>query len=383
MVCRSNFFNKDTGIGSGLIVFLLVIISVTLLTVSCKEKIRDEVVEPQRPVVTGITVQEVTTSSVDNYYETSGSVRSRNIAVLSSRMMGEVKSLNVQEGDFVRAGQVLISVDDMDIAERVRAAEAGYREALKGLEAAKQNRSLMDITYQRYKKLHDERAISDQELDQIETQKKVSDLEYERAEEMVNRARAGLSEARVYQGYTKVVAPFSGVVTEKKIEKGSMAVPGSPLLVIEDISSYCVEVSVDENLSGQIKRGSTVDVVVDSLGLETKGTVTDIVPSIDPISRTFLVKIELKVKGLRTGQYAKVRIPMGKKETILIPLRAVVIKGQLTGVYVLNEKGLISFRPVRAGKTYGERIEVLSGLRHGERIVADGVERVIDGGIIR
>lgn len=367
---------------SGLKVLILLSCSVLLLG-GCKGKIEEGHIEVKRPFVSGVKVSEVARSSVDEYYETSGTVRAKNIAVVSSRMMGEVMSLNVKEGDFVKSGQTLLKVDDRDVAERIKAAEAGYEEALKGLEAAKENMSLIDITYKRYKRLHDEKAISQQELDQIETQKKVSELEYERAQEMVNRAKAGLSEARVYHGFTRVTAPFSGVVTEKRIEKGSMAVPGSPLLTIEDTSSFRLDVNVDERLSGMIKRGMTVDITIDSVGLETKGTVSEVVPSIDPLSRTFLTKIDVKAAGLRSGLYAKVRIPSGKKEAFLVPLTAIVEKGQLTGVYTVNEKGIVSFRPVKTGKTYGKDIEILSGLNPGERLVTEGVDRVIEGGIIR
>lgn len=369
--------------------FLFFIISLsfftmmTMLNSGCKGKAMEGKVQVERPSVTGVVVSEVSISSVDDYYETSGTVRARNIATVSSRMMGEVTAINVKEGDTIKAGQTLLIVDDRDVNERIKAAEAGYKEALKGLEMAKQNRALVDITYKRYKRLHDEKAISQQELDQIETQKKVSDLEYERAEETVNRAKAALSEARVYHGYTRVTAPFSGVITEKRIERGSMAVPGSPLLTIEDTSSYQIVVNVDERFSGLINKGMPALILIDSLGLEIKGTISEVVPSVDPMSRTFIVKIDIKAPQLKSGLYGKVRIPTGKRETMIIPLRAVVEKGQLTGVYAVNREGIISFRPIRTGKTLGDNIEVLSGLNPGERIVTDGISRVIDGGVIR
>ncbi|MFN3478815.1 MAG: efflux RND transporter periplasmic adaptor subunit [Thermodesulfovibrionales bacterium] len=367
----------------GLKTAALLLCCLAILVAGCKGKIKEGKVEVQRPVIKDVKVSEVKGSSVEDYHETSGSVKAQNVAVISSRMMGEVTALNVKEGDFVKTGQTILTIDDRDIAEKIKAAEAGYREALKGLEAAKQNRSLIDITYQRYKRLHDEKALSQQELDQIETQKKVADIEYERAQEIVNRAKAGLSEAKVYHGYTRVTSPITGVVVEKRVDKGNMAVPGAPLLTVEDTSSYRIDVNVDERFSGIIKRGMTVDVMIDSIGLQTKAKVSEVVPAIDPMSRTFLVKINLKASGLRSGLYAKVRIPVGGRETILIPAKAVVEKGQLTGVYTVDDKGIISFRPVRTGKNYGENIEVLSGLNQGEKVVTEGIERVIDGGMIQ
>ena len=119
------------------------------------------------------------------------------------------------------------------MVQKVKAAEAGHQEAIKALESGKQNRELIDITYRRYRKMYEEKAISRQEMDQFETQKKVAGLEYERVQEMVNRAAAGLAEAKIYLGFTRVTSPVKGLVTEKKTEVGSMAVPGMPLLTVE------------------------------------------------------------------------------------------------------------------------------------------------------
>jgi RND family efflux transporter MFP subunit len=367
----------------GLIINGFVLLFLALVATGCKEKIKEDRVNIKRPVITGITLSVIEKSPVEDYYETSATVKAKNIASVSTRMMGEVTSLNVKEGDFVRQGQVLLTIDDRDISERIKAAESGYKEALKGLEVAKQNKSLIDITYQRYKKLYDEKAISQQELDQIEAQKNISYIEYERAEEMVNRAKASLSEIKVYHGYTRITAPFSGIITEKKIEKGNMAVPGAPLLTIEDISSYRVEANIDERFFGITKIGMPVNVRIDSLNIKTKGWISEIVPSIDPMTRTFLIKVDLKSLGLRSGLFAHVSIPVGKRETILVPQKVIVEKGQLTGIYVSDEKGIITFRPVRTGKRYDEAIEVLSGLNPKEKIVIDGIDRVIDGGVIK
>ncbi len=340
-----------------------------LLLFGCKDKVKPGTAEVKRQAVTGVTLAEVHPAQVDEYYETSGTVRAKTISVIASRVMGTVTSVKVKEGDRVHAGQVLMTIDDRDVAQRVKAAE-------KTVEAAKQNKSLMDITYQRYKNLHDEKAISQQEIDQIETQKKVSDMEYE-------RAKAMLAEAQIYHGFTRISAPTSGVVTEKKIELGSMAVPGMPILTIEDNSYFRIEANVDERLSGKLKIGMPVDVIIDSIGQEAKGRITEIIPAVDPMSRTFLIKIDLKMPSLKTGLYGKVLIPEGKREAILVPQKAIVEKGQLVGVYVVDDKGVITYRLIKAGKKYGEQIEVLSGLNGGEKIIVDGVEKAVDGGIIK
>jgi multidrug efflux pump subunit AcrA (membrane-fusion protein) len=112
-----------------------------------------------------------------------------------------------------------------------------------------------------------------------------------------------------------------------------------------------------------------------------KGSVTDVVPSVDPVSRSFLVKVGVKEAGLRNGFYAKVSIPVGKREVLLVPERAVVERGQLNGVYVVDKESVIVYRLVKVGRKYGERLEILSGLNPGERMVVEGVDKAVDGGL--
>lgn len=347
----------------------IVLTAYSSLLAGCKEKVKPGTAELKRQAVTGVEMAEVLPSSVDEYYETSGTVKAKTASIVASRVMGTVTSLSVREGDRVSAGQVLMTLDDRDVAQKVKAAE-------KALEAANQNKSLMDITYGRYRKLYEEKALSPQEIDQIGTQKKVAEIEYERAE-------AGLAEARVYYGFTKLVSPISGVVTEKKIDAGSMAVPGIPLLTVEDSSSFRLDLNVDESLSGKIKTGMPVDIIIDSLSRKIKGRISEIVPAVNPVSRTFQSKVELRGPGLRSGLYAKVRIPVGKKETMLIPKTAVIERGQLTGVYTVDEGNVVTYRLVRTGKEYDNTVEVLSGINPKERIVTRGTEKAVDGGIIK
>jgi RND family efflux transporter MFP subunit len=268
------------------------------------------------------------------------------------------------------------------VAQKVNAAEAGHREAAKALESAKQNRELTDITYRRYKAMYEEKAISRQEMDQFETQKKVAELEQERVQEMVNRIAAGLSEAKIYLGFTRVTSPVKGVVTEKKTEAGSMAVPGVPLLAVESTAAFHAEVAVDESLSGNLRPGTPVVVSIESINRRIPGKIKEILPAVDPLSRTFIAKVSLSGAGLRSGLYAKVRIPRGKKEIILAPKAAVVEKGQLTGVYAVDGQGIVTYRLVRIGKEYEENWEILSGLKQDDRIIVHGVEKAVDGGII-
>lgn len=344
------------------VVFL---IAVLIALYGCKDKIKSGETDVKRQTITGLKVVELKETRVDDFYETTGTVKAKHTTMVSSRLMGTVKTVTVREGESVQKGQVLVTIDDADLAEKVRSAE-------KAVEVARQQRSLMEVTYKRYKGLYDEKALSKQELDQIETQKKVAELEYE-------RAQSALAEAKTYQGYATIKAPITGVVTSKKVEIGSMAVPGVPMLVIETTEAFDVEVPVDEGLLGKVKLGDPVEVYIDSLARHFKAKVSEIVRAIDPQTRTFTIKIALSEKGLRSGQFVRVRIPMGHREVVTVPHRAIVQKGQLQGVYTVDSNGLITYRLVKLGKSYGDHVEVISGLKAGDRIIPDETEKVIDG----
>ncbi len=346
---------------------LLPIAFLTLLS-GCKDKVGPGSAAVSRQTVEGVTVTEVHPSEVEEYFETSGAIMAKTINQIAGRTMGTVTSLRVKEGDRVHAGQVLLTIDDRDAVQKVIAAE-------RALESAQQNRSLAEITYGRYRKLYDEKALSQQEMDQIETQKKITGLDYE-------RSKALLNEARVNRDFTTIVSPVSGVVTEKKTERGSMAAPGAPLLTVEDVSSFILDANLDEHLTGKVTAGTPVDISVDAINLEFKGRITEIVPSIDPLSRTFIAKIALTDPSLRTGLYARVKIPTGKKTVIVLPDKAIVEKGQLTGVYVVDQGGTITFRLVRPGSHYGNNVEILSGIKANDRVIVDNISRAVDGGIV-
>jgi len=234
---------------------------------------------------------------------------------------------------------------------------------------------MADLTYQRYKRLHDEKALARQEIDQIETQKKVAGANYE-------QAKAGLEEVRVWQDFTRITAPAAGVVTDKRVDPGSMAIPGTPLFTIESDGGFHLEVAVDETLSGKLQVGTNAAVTIDTLGLNTTGKIVEIVPAVDPATRTFIVKIALSDKGLKSGLFARVRLPRGEREALLVPKGAIVERGQLTGLYAVDPQGLVTYRLVRTGKAYEGGIEILSGLSAGERIITAGLEKAIDGGQI-
>ncbi len=367
----NNFICLQNGLLSrrvGTAPMLLLIVVMTSLIFGCRDKVSPGTAEVKRTPVSGVTIVQLNLSPVDDYYETSGTVKAKNVGVIASKIMGSVTSVAVQEGQHVGRGQTLLTIDDSDIAQKAKAAASA-------VESARQQKQLADVTFSRYAKLYEEKALSGQEFDQVETQKKIAESELE-------RAKAMLREAQTYQEYAHVRAPFAGVVTGKKIDAGSMAMPGMQLFTVEDTSAFLVEAAVDEKLSSRIKAGTPVELVIAALNQTAKGKVSEIVPAIDPMSRTFIVKVAVSAAGLKTGIYAKVMIPIGTRDALTVPVSSIVEKGQLSGVYTVDANGIIAYRLVRTGKHFGSNLEILSGLNPGDKIIVSGADKAIDGGMI-
>ncbi len=379
---------------------------------SCAKK--EETVPHKTPVISGVKVAILQASPVEDFYEAVGTVRSKATSVVSARIMGNILAVHVREGDHVRQGQLLVEVDNREGANQLRKAQAALREAeealdqverdIKAAEAAKAaaeaNSSLATSTFERYKTLLERRSVSVQEFEEMQARYIARKAEVDRAQETlqslvarkeqaharIEQGRAEVANAQIIFGYARITAPISGVVIAKKAEVGDLAAPGVPLITVEDPKHYRLEASVEESQLGQIRLGTAVPVHIDALpDKEWSGRVVEIGPAADAASRSAIVKIDLSSgpKGssvsLRSGLFGKAHFPSGHRRVIAVPQGAVIQRGQLLEVFVVDPTNTVHLRLVKTGKQYGERVEVLSGLREEERIVVEGVERLSDG----
>jgi multidrug efflux pump subunit AcrA (membrane-fusion protein) len=386
---------------------IVAMIFLAALITSCTGK--PEATAPVASATKDVKIERVTAAAIDDFYEATGTVRSRTMSVVSSRIMGSVISIPVHEGDRVRAGQTLLEIDDRDAVAHLQKSKAGALEATETLQevdrsiraaqagksAAEANQSLAASTFHRYQALFDRRSVSPQEFDEVQTRLKVADAELERAIRMlssvearrnqvlarIDQAKADVSSAEFSAGYARIASPFSGIVTAKQVDVGAMAMPGAPLVTVEDDSHYRLEAAADESSVNKIHNGDMVHVQIDSLGdAELTGTVVEIVPAADAASRSRTVKIDLPHHpGLRSGAYGKARFAIGQRQAITIQRSVLIERGQLVGVFVVDQSGAARLRLVKTGKSYGDRIEILSGLTDGERIVVDHIDTVSDG----
>jgi RND family efflux transporter MFP subunit len=299
------------------------------------------------------------------YNEFPGTVQSRLTAEISSRIAAHVLKLPVHAGMTVKAGDVLVALDDRDVQARVKQAESG-------LVSAKAVLAEAETDAKRYEHLASVGAGSKQEMQQAR-------VRFETAQAAVAQAEEAVKEARVSLDYTDIRSPFDGIVVDKHAEPGDLAAPGRPLLTLQKPTELRLEAPVSEACARPIRTDAPVRVRVDSLDLTVDTHVTEIVPAVDPRSRSFLVRADLPTSPtLQPGMFGRFQFRCDERQALTVPGEAVVVRGQLDYVYVVGE-GRAHLRLLRLGRAVESgRIEVLSGLDAGETVVLAPPETLRD-----
>ncbi len=320
-------------------------------------------------------------TTVPDWLEAVGTVRAVQTSQISSQIMGNIVGLRAHEGDRVQSGQVLAMIDDAQPRSAVDQAAAAVTAAEREVSAADSDSALTEATLKRYQQLYEKKSVSPQEFDEIKARYQSAQARRDRARAGQSQANAALAQARTSLGYTRLRAPFAGVVTERKADAGTLASPGMPIFTVEDTRSYRLETTVDERDIRLVRIGQVSPVTIDALAnTQLPGKVVQIVPAADPASRSFLVKVELPADArLRSGLFGRARFRRGERSTVLIPSTSLVERGQLQGIYVLDANQIAGLRYVTIGKSSGEQIEVLSGLQDGEKLVAAPGDRELAG----
>ena len=306
--------------------------------------------EPKLPTVT-VRVQPVESLKRTATEEVVGTVRPKLSASLSAKVSGTIGQMLVAPGQSVTAGQLLVEIDAREVQARLDQATAIREQTGKDIE--------------RFKKLLAQNAVTQQEFDGVQSRFRV--------------AEATVKEAETLLGYTKVTAPFAGLITAKRADVGDLAAPGKPLLELEDPTALRLEADVPEALLNKIKLNTKLGVRVPDANLSLEATVSEISPAADPVSRTSRVKLDLPVtQGLRSGQFGRAAVPVAEVNALRVPAGAVVVRGQMEmGFVVVNQQAQL--RLVKTGKHLGQEVEIVSGLSTGEQLVVEGASQLLDG----
>ena len=340
-----------------------------ILLASCSEANQDIKKEKPEPVTVKLAVASVPSG---NTIQVSGQIQSKESAMISTRVMGFITSIKVKPGDKVQKGQLLATINNADILAKRAQTQAMVSEAEAALKDAQKD-------YERFAELHKQNSASTKEFENVT-------LNYNSIKAKAEAARQMQTEAEAVLAYTNLTAPFAGVITQKNIDEGSMANPGVPILMMEQVGHYEVSASVSEENIAQVKEGADANVTIKSSGRIIKGEVSEVSPSSQFSGGQYNLKVaipESEKNGLYSGMYVNVSLQTGAEtsanRSVLVPTSAIVNKDQLTGLYTITENQTALLRWVRLGKSQGDLVEVISGLSNTEKFIAASDGKLYNG----
>lgn len=294
-------------------------------------------------------------------YQAVGTVRPRVEVRVEAQVPGRILAVKAEPGGLVKKGQELVQLDNREYRARLAQARRGREEARAVWQRARSE-------YYRVARLLKGQAATPRQMEQATEA-------LQRARAQAARADKQVDEARVAQGYTRVMAPADGRVIKRLVEPGDLALPGRPLLLLQSQGGLRLEALVPERLIGRLRLGQELAVEVPSLGRRLQGRLEEIVPAADPATRSFLVKLGLPDSAeLYPGMFARLLVPVGRREAVLAPAAAVRRVGQLEMVLVKLD-GRWQAVYVTTGRRLGDQVEVLSGLGGQERLLIKADQR--------
>lgn len=293
----------------------------------------------------------VESREVPVYEEVVGTVRPRKEAQVAAKVTGRILKIDAIPGTRVKTGEVIANIDAGELEASLTRARAAFAQAERDLA--------------RFLSLRESGAIA------------LSD--YEQAESRERMAAATVQEIKTLVDSASVTAPFDGTITRRYLEPGDFGAPGRPLFSMEDSSLLRLEINVAEALSGAMAVGGKLRVEIGGAGANLEGVISEVAPSADVGSRTFLVKLDLpNTEALRAGQFGRAFLPRGKRAALSVPDSALISRGQMDYVFVSADK-MARLRIVRTGQKAGGETEILAGLDSGETILVDPPAALQDG----
>ncbi|RUM49256.1 MAG: efflux RND transporter periplasmic adaptor subunit [Hydrogenothermus sp.] len=353
--------------------------------------------EEQPKIITGVKIDVIKPTKIKETYKLEGYTTSKETAKVATKLMGKVLDVKVNEGDFVKKGQLLAVIDISDIKAKEKEALAGLEElskareeALAGREAVLAQISFLEKTYNRMKTLYEENALPRQKLDEIEMKLNTAKAKLKQVEAKLKQldakekqVKAKLKQVKIMESYGYIKAPFNGYVIKKMANVGDMANPGMPLFVVGNTKLQFIA-NVDVKYIDKVDVGDILNIKIDATGRTYKAKVVEKNNNADPANNSFSIRATIQnPEGLGIGFYGKTYITIDESEKLLIPKTAIKRWNQVEGVFLVSPDGILRFKPVKLGEKYGDKYEVKSGIVAGERIVVDGVEKACDGCKVR
>ena len=312
-------------------------------------------------IASGLETVPVVSADVPRVYRLDGVIEAVRKTTMSSQISSEVEAVFFDVDYYVEKGEVIVRLKDKQPAAKLKQAEAALNEASVRLKEAKDE-------HERIKDVYEKKAVSKKAMDAAEASMNAAQAKYE-------AARAGLEEAQEQLEYTRVRAPYSGIVTERHVEIGETAQPGKKLISGISLEHLRVNVDVPQNMINAVRESESVSIESPHGDVIAVGSKT-VSPYADPASHTFRVRLEFNGNGLKLfpGMFVKARFEIGRRHVLLLPTQTIVKRSELTAVYIRSSDGSISLRAIRRGRDLddGNSI-VLSGLQQGEQVAIDPI----------
>jgi RND family efflux transporter MFP subunit len=329
------------------------------------------------------------------FAQASGLIESQTRTVIAAQILGRIRQVHVAIGQTVQPGQTLISLDSQQLDAATAQAEASRLEAANALDettalvsSARAQLQLAQSTESRLRQLFSRQSLSAQEMDeaaarlaQARSQLAAAEARKSQVQSRLQQTEHALASARTQRAHSVLTAPFAGIVTDKPAQPGSIALPGVALLTLERSGALRATLNVEESQASSLRLGLPLTLVLDGSS-PTPSRIAEIVPALDPASRTLVVRAGLpQSPGLRSGQFVRGEWTTGQRETLSLPASAVRESGQIQLVFVLDH-GVARSRMVTLGPILAGRREVLSGLSAGDTVVTSLPPALVDGALV-
>jgi RND family efflux transporter MFP subunit len=346
-------------------VFLCLITAGSLLSfTACKKK---ETKSGEEKVF-NVQAKDIVKKPLRPFIESIGTLNPFEEVTISAEVEGVLRSVKVDEGSQVSKGMLLAAIDDSDYGLEVKRAEAALRQAEATLENTK-------LEFKRKDALFKEELVTKQQYDDVVTRLSLAEAE-------VERAKASLAIARLKLSKTKIISPIACVVKEKKVSAGDFVKNGTSLIVIIQSNPIKLRFTVPEKDVGRLKMNQEVTLKVDGFpGSEFKGKVNIVFPNVEEKTRTLQVEALVPNSNgiLKPGLFAKVILyTSGERDTIVVPVTALLYEAEKVKVFII-EGDRAKEREVKLGSKYGELMEIIDGVKEGEKIVAIGQQNLSEG----
>ncbi|MBW2659688.1 MAG: efflux RND transporter periplasmic adaptor subunit, partial [Deltaproteobacteria bacterium] len=331
---------------------IFIILLIVFFTISgCQKEQKAREKKPRNLPTVKVDVVTATVIEIPFLNEVMGTVQPVNRAAIAAKITGTIEKIPVSLGSAVSRGDLLVEISAEEISAKVIQAQAQLAQAKRNLN--------------RERKLLQKKAATSESVKSLQDMYRVAEAVYREAKTML--------------GYTKINAPFDGLITKKIANVGDLSTPGTPLLQLENNTKLQVVTSIPEGIILQIKEGDQLPVTIPAGDLSLTGTVAEIAPASDPFSRTTPIKINIENNSnLRSGQFARVALPGKNIGTLFVPASAVLTSGQMEKIFVADG-GKAHLRLVRTGRHEADRIEILAGLNPGDKVIIDNNKFLLDG----